>query len=154
DGVPAHLEIAAAEAEVVRTLYRWLIDERTTVRQILKRLADGPWRPRCGQRLWSRAFVHRILSDPLYTGTAYANRHVFVAPRKPRSTGPRAGTPTCRRLRPREEWIAIQVPAIIDESTHQDAQSQLAATRPCRSGTTSGTITCPGACSRVGAVGW
>jgi site-specific DNA recombinase len=47
-------------------------------------------------------------------------------PRKPRSTGRRAGTPTCRRLRPHEEWIAIQVPAIIDESTHQDAQSQLA----------------------------
>jgi site-specific DNA recombinase len=126
DGVPAHLEIDAAEAEVVRMLYRWLIDERTTVRQILKRLANGPWRPRCGKRLWSNAVVHRILSDPLYTGTAYANRHVFVVPRKPRSTGPRAGTPTCRRPRPPEEWIPIQVPAIIDESTHQDAQSQLA----------------------------
>ena len=126
DGVPPHLEIDAAEAEVVRMLYRWLIDERTTVRQILKRLADGPWRPRCGKRLWSNAVVHRILSDPLYTGTAYANRHVFVVPRKPRSTGPRAGTPTCRRPRPPEEWIPIQVPAIIDESTHQDALSQLA----------------------------
>ena len=96
DGVPAHLEIDEAEAEVVRMLYRWLIDERMTVRQILKRLAAGPWRPRSGKRLWSNSVVHRILSDPLYTGTAYANRHVFVVPRKPRSTGPRAGTPTCR----------------------------------------------------------
>jgi site-specific DNA recombinase len=42
DGVPAHLEIEEAEAEVVRMLYRWLIDERMTVRQILKRLAAGP----------------------------------------------------------------------------------------------------------------
>ena len=126
DAVPAHLEIDEAEAEVVRTLYRWLIDERTTVRQILKRLADGPWRPRCGKRLWSPCVVHRILSDPVYTGTAYANRHLFVVPRKPRSTGPRAGTPTCRKARPREEWIAIQVPAIIEESTYQDAKSQLA----------------------------
>ena len=74
DGVPAHLEIDEAEAEVVRTLYLWLIDERTTVRQILKRLADGPSRPRCGKRLWSPCVVHRILSDPVYTGTAYANR--------------------------------------------------------------------------------
>ena len=92
DGVPGHLEVDEAEAEVVRMLYRWLIDERMTVRQILKRLAAGPWRPRNGKRLWSNAVVHRILSDPLYTGTAYANRHVFVVPRKPRSTGPRAGT--------------------------------------------------------------
>jgi site-specific DNA recombinase len=114
DGAPAHLEIDPAEAEVVRMLYRWLLDERTTVRQILKRLADSPWRPRCGKRLWSIAVVHRILSEPLYTGTAYANRHVFVVPRKPRSTGPRAGTPTCQRPRSPEEWIPIQVPAIID----------------------------------------
>ena len=71
-----------------------------------------------------RVGVHRILSDPIYTGTAYANRHVFVVPRKPRSSGPRAGTPTCRR--PRQEWIPIRVPSIIDESTHQDAKVQLA----------------------------
>ena len=122
DAVPAHLEVDEAEAEVVRMLYRWLIDERMTVRQILKRLAAGPWRPRCGKRLWSNCVVHRILSDPVYTGTGYANRHVFVVPRKPRSTGPRAGTATCRRPRPREEWIPIRVPALIDESTHQSAK--------------------------------
>ena len=42
DGVPGHLEVDEAEAEVVRMLHRWLIDERMTVRQILKRLAAGP----------------------------------------------------------------------------------------------------------------
>ena len=126
DGVPAHLEVDDAEAAVVRQLHRWLIDERMTVRQILKRLAAGPVRPRSGKRLWSTSVVYRILSDPVYAGTGYANRHVFVVPRRPRSTGPRAGTPTCRQSRPREEWIPIRVPAIIDESTYQDSQSQLA----------------------------
>jgi site-specific DNA recombinase len=126
DGVPAHLEVDEAEAEVVRMLYRWLVDERMTVRQILKRLAAGPWRPRCGKRLWASCVVHHILSDPVYTGTGYANRHAFVVPRKPRSTGPRAGTATCRQARPREEWIPIRVPAIIDEPTYQDAKEQLA----------------------------
>ena len=126
DAVPAHLEVDEAEAEIVRMLYRWLIDERMTVRQILKRLAAGPWRPRCGKRLWSNCVVHRILSDPVYTGTGYANRNAFVVPRKPRSTGPRAGTATCRRARPRSEWIPIRVPALIDESTHQSANEQLA----------------------------
>ncbi len=126
DGVPGYLVVDDAEAEVVRMLYRWLIDERTTVRQILKRLAEGPWRPRNGKRLWSNSVAHRILSDPLYTGTAYANRNELVVPRKPRSTGPRTGLPSCRKRRPPEEWIPIPVPAIIDEITHQHASEQLA----------------------------
>jgi site-specific DNA recombinase len=125
DGVPGHLVIDDAEAEVVRELYRWLIDERMTVRQILKRLAAGPWRPRCGRRRWSSAVVHRILSDPVYTGTAYTNRYAFVPPRRPRSRGPRPYENTCRRPRPREEWIGVPVPAIIDELTHQRALEQL-----------------------------
>src|SRR4051812_28767046 len=126
DGVPGHLELDETEAAVVRMLYRWLVDERSTVRQIIKRLAAGPWRPRNGKRLWSNAVVHRILSDPLYAGTAYANRFAHVPPRKPRCAGPRAGQPTCRKPRPREEWVPIPVPAIIDEVTYQYASEQLA----------------------------
>jgi site-specific DNA recombinase len=126
DGVPGHLAIEPAEAEVVRMLYDWLIDERMTVRQILKRLAAGPWRPRNGKRRWSNSVVHRLLSDSTYTGTAYANRYTYVVPRKPRSRGPRAGEATCRKPRPRADWIPIPVPAIIDESTHQNALAQLA----------------------------
>jgi site-specific DNA recombinase len=125
DGVPGHLVIDEDEALVVRQLYRWLIDEQMTVRQILKRLAAGPWRPRCGKRLWSNAVVHRILSDPAYTGTAYSNRYCFVPPRKPRARGRRAHENSCRRPRPREEWIGVAVPAIIDEQTHLQAQEQL-----------------------------
>src|SRR4051812_17209771 len=126
DGVPGHLEVDEDEAAVVRMLYRWLVAEGMTVRQIIKRLAAGPWRPRNGKRLWSNAVVHRILSDPLYAGTAYANRYALVPPRKPRSAGPRAGLPSCREPRPREEWIPIPVPAIIDTATYQDASEQLA----------------------------
>src|SRR5262249_51642748 len=38
----------------------------------------------------------------------------------------RTGERTCRRPRPRQEWIAIPVPAIIDEPTHQQAAAPLA----------------------------
>ena len=125
DGVPGRLMIDEVEAELVRTLYRWLIDERMTVRQILKRLAEGPWRPRCGRRLWSTAVVHHILADSVYAGTAYANRHETIPAARPRSRGPRSGGCTGRRPRPREEWIAIPVPAIIDEPTRLAALAQL-----------------------------
>jgi site-specific DNA recombinase len=126
DGVPGHLVIDDAEAAVVRLLYRWLIDEQMTVRQILKRLAAGPWRPRSGRRLWSNSVVHRILSDPVYTGTGYHNRYSFEVPKRPRTRGPRSGERTCRRPRPREEWVAIPVPPIIDETTYEQASAQLA----------------------------
>ena len=55
DGIPGHLVIDEAEAELVRQVYRWLIDEGLTGRQIVRRLNASPWRPRSG-RLWD-AFI-------------------------------------------------------------------------------------------------
>ena len=126
ESVPGHLLIDEAEAELVRLLYRWLTDEQMTIRQILKRLNFGPWYPRSGKHPWSPSVVHHILADPIYTGTAYANRYRYVPAKKPRAPrGPRTGENSCRQLKPREEWIPIPVPAIIDEATYERAQAQL-----------------------------
>lgn len=127
EGVPGHLVVDDAEAELVRMLYAWLIEERMTIRQILKRLNFGPWRPRSGNRRWSPSTVHHILADPVYTGVAYANRYRYVPPKKPRQTrGPHAQENSCRQLKPEEEWIPIPVPAIIDQETYERARAQLA----------------------------
>jgi site-specific DNA recombinase len=106
-------------------LYHCLVDTRMNVRQIIKRLAAGPWRPATAG-LWSNAVVHWSFSDPLYTSKAYANRYAHVARRKPRSAGPRAGLAACRRLLPRKEWIAIPVPAIIEYYMYQSASERFA----------------------------
>ena len=127
DGVPGHLVIDETEAELVRILYGWLIDEHMTIRQILKRLNFGPWFPRAGHRPWSPSTVHHILADPIYAGTAYVNRYAYVPAMRPRaSRGPRSGENTCRRLKPKEQWIAIPVPALVDSETWDRAQAQLA----------------------------
>src|SRR3954451_23189632 len=108
-------------------LYGWLVDEQTTIRQILKRLNAGPWLPRSGRHAWSPSTVHHILADPIYVGTAYANRYAYVPAAKPRAQrGPHTGEATCRRLRPREQWIAISVPALVDQEMWDRAQAQLA----------------------------
>jgi site-specific DNA recombinase len=125
DSVPGHLVVDETESELVRMLYGWLIEERMSVRQILKRLNEGPWFPRSGGARWSASVVHRILSDPVYSGTAYANRYRYVPPEKPRARGPRSGENTSRKLRPKEEWIPIPIPPIIDEETRRLAQDQL-----------------------------
>ena len=88
-----------------------------TIRQILKRLNFGPWYPRSGKHPWSPSVVHHILSDPVYAGTAYANRYDLVEAKKPRSRKPGYTGKGCRRLRPREQWIAIPVPPIIEPGT-------------------------------------
>jgi site-specific DNA recombinase len=127
EGVPGYLVIDDAEADLVRMLYRWLIDERLTIRQILKRLNFGPWYPRSGKHPWSPSVVHHILADPVYTGTAYANRYRYVVPKKPRTVrGPRTAEASCRQPKPKDEWIPIPVPALIDSSTFERAQEQLA----------------------------
>ena len=126
DGRPAHLVIDEAEAPMVRQLYTWLIEEHLTLRQILKRLNAGPWVPRSGRRPWSPSVAHHILSDPVYAGTAYANRYEYVAPKKPRVRSPCAGERSCRRPKPKEQWIAIPAPALIDAERWDQAQAQLA----------------------------
>ena len=127
DAVPGHLVVDDAEAELVRMLYGWLVDEQMTIRQMLKRLNAGPYHPRSGRRPWGSSVVHHILADPVYAGTAYANRYDYVPARKPRrDRGPRNHEPSCRQLKPREQWIAVPVPALVDADTWDRAQAQLA----------------------------
>src|SRR3954470_4558635 len=127
DGVAGRLEIDPAEAEIVHTLYDWLVSEGLTLRQILKRLNFGPWFPRCGRRPWSPSTVHHILADPVYTGTAYANRYEYVTASKPRgSRRPGYDGKGCRRLRPREQWIPIAVPPLVGRELWDRARAQLA----------------------------
>jgi site-specific DNA recombinase len=147
DGVGGRLEIDAVEAEFVRMLYGWLVEAQMTIRQILKRLNFGPWYPRSGRHPWSPSVVHHILSEPIYTGTAYANRYDFVEAKKPRSRKPSYTGKGCRRMRPREQWIAIAVPPIIDQELWDRAQAQLARNARLSSGTTKNIITCCGVCS-------
>jgi site-specific DNA recombinase len=126
EGIPGHLVLDETEASFVRMLYDWLIQEQMSIRQILKRLNAGPWLPRSGHRPWSPSVVHHILSDPVYTGTAYTNRFAFVPPKKPRTHKPGTAENTCRQPKPKEQWIPIPVPALIDAATYDLAQAQLA----------------------------
>jgi site-specific DNA recombinase len=127
DGVAGRLVVDETEAEVVRMLYGWLTEERLTLRQILKRLNAGPWLPRCGRRPWAAGTVHHILSDPVYAGTAYANRYEYIEASEPcGGREPGRGGKGCRRLRPQEQWIPIAVPALVGRATAERATAQLA----------------------------
>lgn len=126
DGAGGRLEVDEDEAAFVRLLYSWLVEERMTIRQILKRLNVGPWYPRSGKHPWSPSVIHHILSEPVYAGTTYANRYDLVEAKKPRSRKPSYSGKGCRRIRPREQWIAIPVPPVIEQDLWDRTQAQLA----------------------------
>src|SRR6478736_4552914 len=50
DAVPARLVVDEAEADMVRQLHAWVMEEGLTVRQCVKRLNAGPWVTRSGRQ--------------------------------------------------------------------------------------------------------
>jgi site-specific DNA recombinase len=75
DGVPAHVEIAEPEAQVVRQIFAWHVHERLSVRQIALRLTESAHPTATGLGRWGPSTVTRMLRNEAYTGTMYFNRH-------------------------------------------------------------------------------
>jgi len=113
DGVPAHVVVKEEEAALVRQIFAWYADEGLSVRRIARRLTKAGHVPPRGGKRWGATTVHRILGREAYLGTLHYNRTKRV-PRRPDEVGP-WGRPLGPRVveRPREEWIAITIPALI-----------------------------------------
>jgi site-specific DNA recombinase len=86
-----------------------------SLREIIRRLAaDNVPPPAGGDRLWSTSTLSKLLRNQAYIGRVYVNRTEAVP-------DPRPGQRNKQLPRPREDWIAIAVPAIIDEPTFEAA---------------------------------
>jgi len=118
DGVPAHAEIEEGEATVVRRIFDDYVKQNSTVRQIAKQLTLDRIPTPKGRGQWSWSGVDRILHEETYIGTYYYNRRHCV---------PVEGVYGKKRqrfkctVRPKEEWIPISVPPIIDLATFHAA---------------------------------
>ncbi|MDF3042245.1 MAG: recombinase family protein, partial [Thermomicrobiales bacterium] len=119
------LEPDAAEAPVVRQMYAWCADEGLTTYAIAQRLYDAGVPTRAdtngvvakkGERhFWNPHTVARILRSETYRGAWAWNKTRRV----------KRGERTVQEARPRDEWITVNVPAIIDDATWSRAQDQL-----------------------------
>jgi len=123
DGQPGHCVINEAEATIVRQMFIWLIEEQLSTQAIARRLSAQQIPTRHGSQPWSPATVHKILSNPLYTGQHYYNR----SENAPEGAGAqrRATKQPRRRLRPREEWIGVPWPAIMSAEVFAMASRQM-----------------------------
>lgn len=124
-GPDAKLEIYEEEARWVRKIYEWYV-EGVTVSKIAEKLRlHGVQRagmtrqqvcdsPPCA---WSEASIYNILKSETYAGRYHSNKRVD----KKMPSGERVYS-----KRPREEWIEVRVPAIVDQSLFDRAQVKLA----------------------------
>ena len=108
------LAVYEPEAKIVRLIYQWYTSEGLTLRAIARRLTEMgiPTRkdtmPNSGSYKkaeygeWHRATVAKILGSEVYTGVWYYGK---------------AGNP-------REEWLPISVPVVVDRQTWELAQKR------------------------------
>ena len=119
--LPATIEIAEPAASWVRTIFRWHVEERLSARRIARRLTQQQLPSPTGKWRWGPGTVNRILHNEAYIGSLAYNRRDTTLPPVARGWGKQPRTRT--RVRPREEWIRLAVPPLIDPALFARSQS-------------------------------
>lgn len=124
-GVPPKVMIEESEASWIRAMFAWMTQESLSTRKIAKRLNERGVTPRKAA-CWTTGSVRHVLTNPAYSGTAFYNRTEGVEPRRRRrpTEYPRS-LKTSRRLRPREAWVGIPVPAIAEATVQERAIEEM-----------------------------
>ena len=134
----AWLEIDESEAAIVRMVYDWYLrgDESglpMSANGIAKRLTklgiptrgdrQAHFAKKFGHGVWQRAMIIHILTNETYTGVWYFGKTKMIDDGKHREQQPKRGLGK-QVARAQEEWIPVNVPAIIDRETFDLAQKR------------------------------
>ena len=112
---PAHVVIYEPEAAVVRRVFSDFLAGHSLRHLAVALSNDGIASPE-GKPVWRLSTICRLLRNEAYVGRLYWNRtHTRYDPALGRNR---------QTLRPREEWIEIPIPAIIDEDTFEAAETR------------------------------
>jgi site-specific DNA recombinase len=132
-GGSGRYDILEDEARVVRQIFLWVGQERLSIGAVCRRLQRAEERTRTGRTQWDRSVVWGILKNPAYKGTA-AYGKTRTGPLRPRLRAQRhrplqPRTAASSYDMPREDWVFIPVPALIEEALYEAVQEQLAENR-------------------------
>ena len=109
DGRP---EVVEEQAEVVRRIFHMYVHEDMRAYSIAVRLTDEEIPTQTGKLTWLQSRVHHILGNVTYTGSWVYGKYRHVS------------TEDGMRVydQPRDTWIEIPVPQVIDDKTWERAQ--------------------------------
>jgi site-specific DNA recombinase len=132
-GGRARYDTIEEEARVVRQVFTWIGRERLSIGEVCRRLQRTEERTRTGRTQWDRSVVWGILKNPAYKGSAAFGK-TRTGPLRPRLRAQRHRPLQPRRAVsdydvPREEWVFLPVPALIEEALYEAVQEQLAENR-------------------------
>jgi site-specific DNA recombinase len=110
--------IIPEQAETVRQIFRWVASGKRPG-WVADHLNDAGVAPPKGQRWW-KASIHSMITNMTYAGRMYLNRYNHEGEHKNRFLPPERRNKATER--PREQWIEVAVPAIIDEPLWEAVQ--------------------------------
>jgi site-specific DNA recombinase len=125
----AYYEILEGEAAIVRQVFTRYTVRDQSINAIARWLEEAHVPTRSGTARWERSKVWALLRNPAYAGQAcYGKTALHPRQRIPRPLRQRGGSPSPTAAnweRPRADWIAIPVPALVSEATFALAQDRL-----------------------------
>jgi site-specific DNA recombinase len=129
DHAEAYYEVIEAEAEIVCMIFENYTVQNLSINAIARLLNERQIPTRSAKTRWERSTVWGILRNPAYAGKACFGK-TELRPRQ-RITRPLrqrnriSSRNSANHERPRQDWIEIPVPALVNETTFALAQEQL-----------------------------
>jgi site-specific DNA recombinase len=117
---PARLEVFEPEAAVVRRIYDDYVNGGLSIRHIMRALNTEQIPTPTGKAEWWHSTLCRILANEAYVGRVHFNQTETIPTNTATNSGRRHST--TQRRRPRDEWIEISCPPILDDAIFQAAQ--------------------------------
>ena len=129
-----YYEVIEAEADVVRQAYAWYTRDGLSIGGVTRRLNELSVPTKKQGVQWERSTVWAMLRNPAYKGRACFGKTQTAARQRTntRSVRQRGSLParvSASHELPREQWIEIAVPALIEADTFDAAQERLASNK-------------------------
>ena len=127
DYVSGHYEINEEEKNIVIKIFKWVADDKYTLKAVIRELDKLGIKPRKSKRgVWSTSTLSRLLKNESYIGLAHWGATYATVPLKPLKLGKyKKIKKTSRKDKPRSQWLFVDVPPIIDKETFEKAGLQM-----------------------------
>jgi site-specific DNA recombinase len=108
------------QAEIIRKIYAMVLKHHISIKGVQKMLKQNIIFSPTGKPLWPLSSLYNILTNKTYLGTFISMKYRY------QKIGIKRKIVT---ERPKDEWITISVPPIIDKITFEQVQQQLQANK-------------------------